>query len=293
MKNHLKLIRVKHYIKNLLIFFPLVFSHSVFNFALYDKLIIGFLSFSLYASITYILNDIHDIEHDKRHEYKKFRPLASGAISKKSAYIFLGVILLINIILNIWLFKIINSVIVLLIPVFYLIINILYSKWLKHLPIIDVFVIAFGFFLRVVYGALLINVELSNWFSLLIIFGSLYMGFGKRRNELIKSDKKIASTREVLAKYNKEFLDKNMYLCLSAVIIFYSLWCMDQNVSQTINNSYLIFTVPYFALILLYYNLSVESGSSGDPVEVILENKLLIVLIFGFAVLMFLILYVL
>ena len=231
---------------------------------------IGFILFSFVCSIVYIINDLGDIEKDKKHPKKCKRPLASGEISKKEAYVLLVVLAIIVVIGNILINANIYSIIILLI---YLVLNILYSKILKTIPLLDVICLVIGFVLRVVYGASIINVEVSNWLYLTIISFSFYLALGKRRNELVSG----TNTRDVLKFYNKDFLDKNMYMFLTLMIVFYSMWCVDSsNIIKFGNN--LIFTVPILMLIAMKYSLNIEGDSDGDPVEVLLSDKILMLL---------------
>ena len=269
-KSYLKLMRVKHYFKNLLIFVPLIFSMSFNNVENNINTFIGFILFSFVCSIVYIINDLADIEKDKRHPKKCKRPLASGEVSKKEAYVLLVVLAIIVVIGNILINANIYSIIILLI---YLVLNILYSKILKNIPLLDVICLVIGFVLRVVYGASIINVEVSNWLYLTIISFSFYLALGKRRNELVAG----TNTRDVLKFYNKDFLDKNMYMFLTLMIVFYSMWCVDaSNIAKFGNN--LIFTVPILMLIAMKYSLNIEGDSDGDPVEVLLSDRILMLL---------------
>ena len=161
----------------------------------------------------------------------------------------------------------------------------MYTMKLKNIPLLDVTILALGFLIRVLYGGALINVEVSSWLFLTVLSISFYLGLGKRRNEL-KVQEKVGNTRNVLKYYNKEFLDKNMYMCLCMTIIFYSLWCQD------LNYEYIMWTVPLVILICMKYSLNIESNSSGDPVEVVFKDKVLIVLGLVYALSLIIILYV-
>lgn len=274
--SYLKLMRIKHYLKNLLIFVPLIFSMNFYSIENDIKTAIGFILFSLVCSMVYIINDLGDIEKDRKHPRKCKRPLASGAVTKKEAYILLVVIALIVIVGNILIKTNIYSIIILLV---YLILNILYSKCFKNIPIIDVVCLVTGFVLRVVYGASIINVEVSNWLYLTIISLSFYLALGKRRNELQAG----TDTRDVLKFYNKDFLDKNMYMFLTLMIVFYSMWCVDaSNIAKFGNN--LMFSVPILMLITMKYNMNIEGDSDGDPIEVLLSDKILILLVLIFII---------
>ena len=274
--SYLKLMRIKHYLKNLLIFVPLIFSMNFYSIENDIKTAIGFILFSLVCSMVYIINDLGDIEKDRKHPRKCKRPLASGAVTKKEAYILLVVIALIVIIGNVLIKANIYSIIILLV---YLILNILYSKCFKNIPIIDVVCLVIGFVLRVVYGASIIDVEVSNWLYLTIISLSFYLALGKRRNELQAG----TDTRDVLKFYNKNFLDKNMYMFLTLMIVFYSMWCVDaSNIAKFGNN--LMFSVPILMLITMKYNMNIEGDSDGDPIEVLLSDKILILLVLIFII---------
>ncbi len=290
MKNYIKLIRVKHWLKNFLIFLPAFFSINIFNKSYIATCSLGFLVFCFASSIIYILNDINDIEKDRLHPVKKHRPLASNRISKKQAYFIIILLIFIISMIIFFLYKNTKNIFVILIPLIYIILNIFYSKGFKNIPIIDVVILVSGFVLRVMYGGEVINVEVSKYLYLMIIFGSFYLGFGKRRNEIIKNGNK---GRKVLEYYNKDFLDKNMYVCLALAIVSYTLWCVDKTTITRIGNDYLFWTIPIVMVILQLYSLNIEGNSHGDPIEVVLADKKLIIVIIIYIIVMGGLLYLL
>ena len=178
------------------------------------------------------------------------------------------------------LFLISSSLYVYVLLDIYLVINILYSVKLKHIPILDVTILMLGFLIRVLFGALVINVLVSPWLYLTVISFSYYLGLGKRRNELDKNGK---NSRKVLEFYNKNFLDKMMYVFLSSTIVFYSLWCINVNIKLI--NFYLA-SIPMIMFIIMQYSLIIESDSYGDPVDVLLENKTLLISSFIYVIYM-------
>lgn len=287
MKNYLKLLRIKHWLKNGLVLLPLFFGKSIFNLNKIYSVLIAFIIFSFISSIVYIINDINDIEADRNHPKKKNRPLASGKVSIKNAILVLILLMILSISLIIYLYNKTTNIFIILIPLLYLILNILYSTKLKHIPIIDVAILVSGFVLRVYYGGIASNIEISSWLYLMIMFGSFYLGFGKRRNEM-----KHNNTRKVLKYYNKEFLDKNMYVSLGLSIISYSLWCVDPLTKLNISSNYLILTIPLVMMIFQKYSLIIEGDSDGDPIEVMLNDKLLILLIITYVIIMLFIIYI-
>lgn len=284
MKKYIKLIRVKHYIKNLLIFIPIIFSQRIINIDELIKTIIAFIIFCLTTSVVYIFNDIKDIEKDKKHPKKRFRPLANGEISKKQAVILLIILLIIIIIMSILFLR--NNIYANIIIIVYLAINILYSIKLKKIPIIDITILAMGFLIRVVLGAAVISIEISNWLYLTILAFSFYMGMGKRRNEFDKSNPEN-ETREVLKLYNRNFLNENMYMFLALSIIFYSLWSLEVSTKF----KYIMYTIPLVIIIALKYSLDIENESDGDPVDIILSDKIIISLVIVLAFIIGIMLY--
>lgn len=279
MKKYLKLMRIKHYLKNLLIFAPLIFSGQALNQNSLKSSIIGFISFSLIASVVYIINDIKDKEKDRLHEKKKLRPIASGEICVKNATILAIVLLLVSFLLNQFISPFPNHYSYLYIIIYFLI-NIAYSFGLKNVPLIDIAILVSGFLIRVLYGASIVGVIISNWLYLTVISISFYLSLGKRRNEIIKSGSK---SRDVLKYYTKEFLDKNMYMCLALAIVFYSLWCVDPTTIIKTGN-YIIWSVPLVILICMKYSMNVEMDGYGDPVDVVFEDKFLIFLILSYGI---------
>lgn len=278
MKDYLKLLRVTHYIKNLLIFIPLFFSKEIFIQERLVSALLGVVCFSLVSSAVYILNDIKDIEKDRKHSTKKNRPIASGRVSQKTAIAVLLLCLVISAGLSILLLNT-KGISILII---YFLLNVAYSLGLKNKPIIDVFILASGFLLRIIYGGILTDVEVSKYLYLVVIAAALFMGLGKRRNEL----KVQKDTREVLRYYTEAFLDKNAYVCVALIIVFYTLWTVESE------NSLTVWTVPLVIAILMKYSLDIEGESDGDPIEVLLHDKMLVILTLLYGIAIFIILYV-
>lgn len=269
LKNILRLMRVRHYLKNVLVLLPLVFSGGLFGARLPGALL-GFLAFSLTASAVYVFNDLRDVERDRLHEVKRKRPLASGAVSVRTAWVLLVVLFAVSLALGAavagW---------AALYLALYAAINIAYSLGLKNVPLLDIAILVGGFLLRIVFGAALVDVEISSWLYLTVMSASFYLGLGKRRNEILRQG---VDARAVLRHYTHAFLDKNMYMCLALTIVFYALWCVDPLTIARHGVSGLVWTVPLVVLILMKYSLNVEGESQGDPVDVVLGDKVLLAL---------------
>lgn len=158
----------------------------------------------------------------------------------------------------------------------YFICNLLYSGGLKKLPIVDVAILVSGFVIRVLYGAAITDIEISKWMYLTVISMSFYMGLGKRRNEMLQNYEE--NTRDVLKYYGYGFLDKNMYVSLTLAITFYALWSVDPITTERIGSKNMIWTVPILILICLKYSMAVEGTLDGDPVEVVLKDRILLLM---------------
>ena len=188
----IKQMRVKHYVKNGLIFLPLFFSGLLTQWNSILSCVYGFISFCLMASFVYVVNDLMDVKNDRKHTSKRKRPIACYMIKQHEAIIMAVVLFVSSVLINYFAFGLNPLIYVNLIG--YAIINLLYSLWLKHIPIVDVFMLSACYLLRVFYGGLIIGTSVSKWLYLTILCGSLFMGFGKRRNE-IKNEKE--GTRKV------------------------------------------------------------------------------------------------
>lgn len=274
MKEYIKCLRPHHWIKNILVFLPVIFNRSLFDGELAIKAVVGIAAFSFTASAIYILNDMMDYEKDRAHPVKCRRPIASGKVRKEIAAA-IGIVLTLLAMAISWKIAGVTAVAMLFV---YAVINVGYSMGLKNCPIVDVVILVMGFLLRIFYGSAVTGIEISNWLYLTIIAFAFYFGLGKRRNELAGSGGK---TRKVLQYYNNNFLDKNMYMCVALGIMFYSLWTIEHT------SRFLVWSVPMVLVICMKYSLDIEGRSDGDPVEVLVHDKVLVImcLVYGLAVL--------
>lgn len=283
----IKLLRVNHWIKNILIFIPCFFNLNMLEPIIFFRTSVGAVGFSLMTSVIYIINDICDVKKDRAHPYKCNRPIASGAISLRMA-VLIGVITFFTSVVFIFISCNYKLKLMVWIPfLLYIIVNILYSIFgFKNKPLIDIYILSLGFFLRVFFGATLNEIAISTWLYLVVIFGAIYLGFAKRRGEL--RDKNTNTKREVLKYYTDEFLNQNMYMALTISIIFYSLWCSS-------NPQYpgILWSIPMLLFIIFRYNYLVEQkSSSGDPIEVILKDKVTFLLSALYISYIFIIIYI-
>lgn len=281
MKKYVKLLRVKHYIKNALILLPIMFGKQLFDVAVLPDMLWGLVSFCAVSSAVYIFNDLCDAEQDKKHPIKCMRPVASGEVSRKTAVVIMILMLIVCAVTNYFACGV--NLFAWILLAIYLLQNILYSLKLKQIPILDIAILASGFLIRVFYGSAISGRAVSNWLYLTVIAVSFYLGLGKRRNELALLEEN--ETRSVLKYYSYNFLDKNMYICSALTIVFYSLWSVDSVTVEFFENNAMVWTVPIVILICMTYSFSVEKSKADDPVDVLFGNKFLLVLIalYGFS----------
>jgi len=264
----LKTMRPRQWTKNGFVFFALVFDKQLFNVpALLDTLA-GFFLFCLVSSAVYIFNDLADIETDREHPEKKNRPLASGRLSVSAAWTASVALVSLSIGLG-WILSRPFAYVV----AAYFIINILYSRWLKHAPILDVLIVAAGFVLRVHAGTTLIEVErFSPWLYVVTTLGALYLGFGKRRSELALLAQGAGSHRKALDGYTLPLLDQYITIVSAATILAYSLYTFSAP-NLPANHSMML-TIPFMAYIIFRYLYLIQvTHQAGAPEEVLLTDR--------------------
>ena len=271
-----KSLRPQQWIKNLFIFAPLIFSQNIFNRPLLFKTFAAFAAFCLVSSAHYIFNDLRDLEEDRRHPVKSKRPLASGRLRKGPAVGALAVIGAAGLALAASI-----DVPFLLMAAGYLVLQTAYSMWLKHVVILDVFVIAAGFLIRVVAGGLAIKVEISSWLLICTILLSLFLAMGKRRYELVLLDKDAASHRPILKEYNTYLLDQMISVVTASTLLAYCLYTISAETVAKFGTRNLIFTVPFVLYgIFRYLYLIHQKAEGGTPEALIIRDKPLLLDIF-------------
>jgi 4-hydroxybenzoate polyprenyltransferase len=271
-----KSLRPKQWIKNFFIFGALLFSQNLLNEPLVIKTIEAFVAFCLVSSAHYIFNDLRDLAEDRLHPVKRMRPLASGRLKKGPAVAALVVIGAAGIALG----ASINRPF-LIILVGYLLLQTAYSMWLKHIVILDVFVIAAGFLIRVVAGGLAITVAISSWLLICTILLSLFLAMGKRRHELVLLDKQAAVHRPILKEYNIYLLDQMISVVTASTLVAYCLYTISDETVAKFGTRNLIFTVPFVLYgIFRYLYLIHQKAEGGTPEALIVQDKPLLIDIF-------------
>ncbi len=267
-----KIIRIKQWYKNIVIFLPLVFSLSLLNLDSISLTIVGFIALSLASSALYIRNDILDIEFDKQHPIKKFRPLASGQISKKNAYIIFVLLLSSSLIIA----AILNWQLVIVL-IFLFVNTTVYSQWLKNFAYVDLLSISLNFVIRVLAGMLLLQVGISPWLVFGVFLVAFFLGLMKRKSEIIILKDAAALHRKSLSKYSIKKLNYSLLILSVLVIVTYSLYSITNDPT---NDNRLIFTIPIVAIIIFrQYYLSEKSVSVKKFNEVINDKITLFAII--------------
>jgi 4-hydroxybenzoate polyprenyltransferase len=267
-REYLKLIRIKHWIKNVFVFVPVMFSKNLFTFEYILEVVYAFFAFSIASSIVYVFNDINDKAEDRFHPVKKYRPIASGKITVFKASIVL-IVMIVSLSFSSFLFP--TSFIIVL--SLYIFINFMYTIWLKKVVIVDLLCIAAGFMLRVLGGAYVINVDVSNWLVLTTLFISLFLAVMKRRSEL-EAQSANNSTREVLAHYSIKFIDQISMVTTGGLIICYALYSVSERTVTYFKSDYLVYTIVFVVYGIFRYIYLVYNKQMGeDPTEIILKDK--------------------
>lgn len=272
----LKLIRPKQWIKNIFVLVPLIFSRTFTDPGAVAKALLTMLCFIAASSSIYILNDIIDIEKDKLHETKRFRPLASGSVKKGTASLLMVFLLLAGLISAYFIHPSVVACIVA-----YVILNILYTLALKKIVILDIMIIALGFVLRVISGAAAIQVYISSWVLLCTFFIALCLGAGKRKSEKASLQENSEKHRRVLTCYTDDFLKSLIQISVTGTAITYSLYTILEYEEQ----------LPMITILFVFYGLFrymqliLEEQEGRLPEEIILSDRplLLSILLFGAA----------
>ncbi|MBD3421766.1 MAG: decaprenyl-phosphate phosphoribosyltransferase [Chitinivibrionales bacterium] len=262
---HIKLLRPWQWTKNVLVFAALLFSEHIFDVHLVLQTVAAFLLFCLLSSSVYVMNDILDIDNDRNHPVKKNRPLPSGRISISTGWAIFA-ILAGGTLLNIfWLSRELFYV-----SLIYFVKQIAYSLGLKKVVVLDVLLLSFGFLLRVIAGALVINVEISSWLIICTFFLALFLSLCKRRNELTSLENNASEHRQVLAEYSPYLLDQMVSVVTASAVISYAMYTLSQQTIEKFGTTNLIYTVPFVVYGIFRYLYLVHKQHKGGAPEMTL-----------------------
>ena len=285
-KSFLKTMRPIQWAKNIFIFTALVFDRKLTHTSALLSTLAGAALFSLLASAVYIINDIADIEADRQHPKKRHRPIPAGELSLPLAWTGASGLILLTLTTAYLL-----EPAFLLICLFYLTLNLTYSKWLKHIPILDVMVLASFYVIRVTVGITLIEINrFSPWLYVVATLFALFIGFGKRRAELALSDQKAKQHRRVLDGYTLSLLDQLITIISGTTIVAYSLYTFSApNLPE---NDCMMLTIPFVLYGIFRYLYLIQMGEGGAPEEIAFTDRPLQIAIFLWGVSVLLIFYI-
>ena len=263
----MQLLRIKHWVKNVFVIAPVIFARRFFDLPSLSLSLLAFLSFCLISSAVYILNDIKDKECDMNHPKKKERPIASGRVSPGIAVLIGAVAMFCSLWLGVNLGPEFTWCLVI-----YAVVNVFYTFMGKHIAIIDVFCIAASFSLRVLGGSYGIASEPSGWLIVTTFFLSLFLGFGKRRGEMLSLEENSINHREVLLSYDVSFLNSIIVSTGTVSIVLYALYTLDRVVIEQIGTEKLIYSVPFVTYGIFRYILLMSKRKDADPTDLVLHD---------------------
>jgi decaprenyl-phosphate phosphoribosyltransferase len=261
--------RPKQWVKNILVATAPLAAGRLFETPVLTGVGLAFVAFCLVSASVYLVNDVRDVAEDRLHPRKRFRPIAAGELRPQTALMIAALTGLGGLALGFA-----TTVPLGITLVVYLVVQLLYSTFLKHLPVVDLAVVASGFLLRAIAGGVATGIPLSQWFLLVAAFGSFFMVAGKRYSEM-KAIGGDAGTRRSLTKYSESYLRFAWMLAAVMVLISYSLWAFQYGVSGALGIPWTAISIAPFTLGLLQYALEVDAGSAGEPEDVVLHDHVL------------------
>lgn len=264
----LQLIRPKDWAKNSFLFLPLFFAGDLFQVDKILSLVWGFISFSCVASSIYIINDYRDIEDDRKHPVKKFRPLASGTVSRSTAIVLLFLLLIAGL-GSAWL---IRDKFLFVLGIYFLL-NLGYSFGLKAVPVLDILILASGFILRIKAGSVITFTPLSEWIVIMVFLLALFMAIGKRRDDVLLKISSGTEMRKSVKGYNLEYLNVLLALVCAVIIVAYFMYTMAPATTERLGTHRLYYTCLFvIAGIMRYLQIIFVQADAGSPTKILYKD---------------------
>jgi len=268
-----RVLRPRQWVKNVFVLAPLVFAQELANAAAVEAALLAFFLFCVLSSSVYVLNDLVDAESDRQHPDKRHRPIASGELDPRAAGVLAALLALAGLAGAVFLGTPFATV-----AAAYLALNLAYSFALKRVVIVDVMAVAAGFILRAWAGALVLHVALSRWLVLCTGLLALFLGFVKRRQELIARDLDGGEGRAILREYSADFLDQMISVVTASTVVAYSLYAFDPEVARKLGTEHLGLTVPFVLFgIFRYLYLVHRRGQGENPTLLLLGDRPLLI----------------
>ena len=291
MDKYLQLIRPTQWVKNLFVLLPLFFGGRLLEVESLTQALVAFVAFCLVSSSIYCLNDICDVREDRLHPEKCKRPIASGAVPIAGGYALMVGLLLLSV-LTVVLFGGTARWPMLGIILFYFVMNVGYCLKLKRVAIVDVFIIAAGFVLRILIGGISTGIVLSQWIVLMTFLLSLFLAFAKRRDDVRIKQNTGAVTRKNVSRYNLPFLNQVLSIVGGITVVCYILYCVSDEVTSRLGSHYVYLTSIFvLAGIIRYLQLALVNEETGNPVKILLKDHFIQLSILGWIVSFALIIY--
>ncbi|MCL1947550.1 MAG: decaprenyl-phosphate phosphoribosyltransferase [Chitinivibrionia bacterium] len=291
MKHIFKLLRPEQWTKNLFIFLPVFFDGQLLNVSALLSCVTVFAAFSFAASSIYCFNDIYDVKADKLHPEKCKRPIASGKISEKTAYAIMVICFSISMSILFFFAKNTNYTLMALIS-FYYIMNIAYCIKLKQFVIIDVFIIAVGFVLRVGAGGIAAGIWLSEWIIIMTFLLALFLAFAKRRDDVVLYENTGVSHRKNTGRYNLEFMNQLITVVATIIVIAYLMYTLSPDIIERLKSRHIYVTAVFVLMgVIRYLQVTIVDLKSGSPTKILLRDRFIQCCIVGWLGLFFIIIY--
>ena len=284
MKNLIRLIRPHQWVKNLVVLLPVFFGGALLHIESVYAGLVTALCFSFAASSIYCLNDIVDVDDDRRHPVKCHRPMASGAISIPQGYTLMFLMFILSMLSTFLLRQ--SQLETASVILFYWLLNIAYCLKLKQYAIIDVCVVSFGFVLRILAGGYATSIHLSKWIVLMTFLLMLFLSFAKRRDDVVRMNETGHAPRQNTIRYNLTFINQAITITASVTLVCYIMYTVSPETIQNFRTDYLYLTSVFVLVGLLrYIQIAVVDKRSGDPTKVMLHDRFMqfVVLAFGLA----------
>lgn len=291
-KDILRLIRPKQWIKNMFVFIPMFFAGELFDLHSLYLCAVTFLAYSLMASSIYCYNDIVDADADRRHPVKCHRPVASGAVSVRLAYTLMAFLAVLSVAVVLLLPPEVMAN-VLAVVLFYYLLNLSYCSKLKQYAIVDVCIVAFGFVLRILAGGFACEVTPSNWLVIMTFLLTLFMSFAKRRDDVLRMNETGEAPRKNTVRYNLTFINQAITITASVTLVCYIMYCVSPEVVERFQTPYLYLTFVFVLIGLLrYIQIAVVDQKSGDPTKIILRDHFSQIIVVAWLLTFLLMIYV-
>lgn len=294
MNHYIRLLRPNQWLKNLFIFLPLFFDRHLLDSDYWVPCLFMFVAFSLAASGIYCFNDIYDVEVDKKHPVKCKRPIASGIVSKSKAYVLMLLCFLVSFIIisNCNYGNYGDKQRVFGVIAFYILINIAYCMKLKQIAIVDVFIIAVGFVLRLLVGGFSTGIYLSHWIVLMTFLLALFLAFAKRRDDVVMYEENGVKMRKNVNRYNLAFMNQAISIVASITMVCYIMYTVSPDVMSRLESPYIYVTSVFvLAGIIRYLQLTIVDVKSGSPTIVLMKDRFTQLCIIGWIITFSLIIY--